>query len=91
MSNYQCPKCKYASGDSWGQCRKDCPMPMSPYYRKETEEKYRAGIVQITGKLGKALSDAQMQAALGCGDIVAELGDGTISVLPHVIFLPFAS
>lgn len=40
MNNIQCPKCGYFSGDDWSQCNQDCPMPMSPHYkRKEEEEK----------------------------------------------------
>lgn len=30
----RCPKCGFNSGDDWSQCEGDCPMPMSPHYRK---------------------------------------------------------
>lgn len=29
-----CLKCGAISGDSWGQCNKSCPMPMSPWFNE---------------------------------------------------------
>lgn len=31
----KCPKCKTKSGDDWSQCGGSCPMPMSPYYKRQ--------------------------------------------------------
>lgn len=38
--HFKCPKCGALSGDDWSQCRNDCPMPMSPHHRKQTEDRY---------------------------------------------------
>lgn len=29
-----CPKCKRTSGGDWSQCGDNCPMPVSPHYKK---------------------------------------------------------
>lgn len=35
-----CPKCGAESGDNWGQCEGVCPMPMSPHFSQEENDKY---------------------------------------------------
>jgi len=34
-----CVKCRAESGDSWAQCNRDCPIPMSPHYKPKEDKK----------------------------------------------------
>jgi len=29
---WECPKCKWVSGNNWSQCQDSCPLEMSPHY-----------------------------------------------------------
>lgn len=33
---FQCPKCKYTSGNDWKQCGGACPVQGSPNYSENT-------------------------------------------------------
>lgn len=43
---YQCPKCKYYSGDDWEQCNGKCPVPRSPHFDEGTSAEY-GGLVLL--------------------------------------------
>lgn len=32
LDRWVCPKCRSQSGDTWQQCRQECPLPISRYY-----------------------------------------------------------
>lgn len=40
----KCPKCHYISGDDWEQCKKKCPMIMSPYYLEDIATLYKPNV-----------------------------------------------
>ena len=40
IQEVRCPKCRYASGDSWGQCDGECPVPMSPHFSADAKQRY---------------------------------------------------
>jgi hypothetical protein len=43
----KCPKCGSYSGDSWDQCKKDCPVPGSPYFNDSTHNHF-GDLIEVT-------------------------------------------
>jgi len=41
----RCPKCNSDSGNSWSQCRRECPMKTSPHYKRPTVWQYFVGLL----------------------------------------------